>query len=160
MAEAERFSRVGEGGLTREEQEAIIEAWGGWLDELEDWDWFGTLTFDDKKCLTETFTKVGAGFANRAWNWWVVVLCQMEGSPLFNLRWARFTQIQKWRGVPHFHFLAAGCKSWARSGAWSLWFKKYGIARILPYDREKGGRYYVARYVLRDHTDFDLKVGR
>jgi len=33
------------------------------------------------------------------------------------------------------------------------WFAKEGIARILPYDRQLGARFYLCKYVTKDLGD-------
>jgi hypothetical protein len=39
------------------------------------------------------------------------------------------------------------------------WFKQYGIARILPYDRSRGAGFYLCKYVTKDLGDIQFSEG-
>ena len=137
--------------------EDLKQAWGGWLTELGDqvggWDWWATMTFRDRPAadIARGWTKVGVNYANRAWRGFMLELraCRGIGEPT----WVRGMEYQKWRGVPHFHALIGGVGHLRRDAAWGWWFKRYGINRILPYDRELGAGFYLCKYVVKELGD-------
>lgn len=107
--------------------------------------------------LTEStgtnWTKPGIGYANKAWDKFREV---SNGSVHKDRRqWVRVLEHQKDRGVPHVHALITAqeegllnplgpleMKEWA--------FKRYGIARVLPYDPALGAAGYIGKYLLKD----------
>lgn len=112
------------------------------------------------------WTKPGVGHANKAWRDF------LEASKVFvqkdRRQWVRVLEYQKSRGVPHVHALITGpvdglltapgpleMKEWA--------FKRYGIARILPYDPNLGAAGYLGKYLLKEEGNaqgmLDLDFG-
>ena len=99
------------------------------------------------------WTKPGIGYAKKAWAEFREV---SKGYVHKDRRkWVRVLENQKGRGVPHVHALitpqAEGLlnppgpvemKEWA--------FKRYGIARVLPYDPNLGAAGYIGKYLLKD----------
>lgn len=140
--------------------EDLKQAWGGWLTELGDqvggWDWWATMTFRDRPAadIARGWTKVGVNYANRAWRGFMNELraCRGIGEPT----WVRGMEYQSWRGVPHYHALLGGVKDLRRDDAWQWWFKRYGINRILPYDRELGAGFYLCKYVVKELGDIQF----
>jgi len=137
--------------------EDLKQAWGGWLTELGDrvggWDWWATMTFRDRPAadIARGWTKIGVNYADRAWKAFMQELraCRGIGEPT----WVRGMEYQTWRGVPHYHALIGGVGHLRRDAAWGWWFKKYGINRILPYDRELGAGFYLCKYVVKELGD-------
>jgi len=132
----------------------LKQAWGDWLSGLDKWDWYATLTFRDPtpQEMARGYTKRGWGYAKAAWS-------KFERSwpnPLGGQRWVRMFEIQKARGVPHIHALVSGVGDLRRDEAWGWWFEKYGMARILPYDRSLGAGYYLCKYVTKELGDIQF----
>ena len=101
-------------------------------------DWFGSISLNDRlarnpdravKELTAYFSEMeqeaGCPIA--------VILAEARGSLERRL---------------HYHFLASGVDHLSRKRWWRLAFERFGNTRILPYDDEKGGVYYVAENAL------------
>lgn len=139
----------------------IKQAWGEWLTEIGDanggWDWWATLTFRDPPPETPGWTKIGWQYAMRARDRFVREVGLNKG--LHDLSWVFGTEIQPWRGVPHFHGLLAGVSELRRDDAWAWWFKEYGLARILPYDRSLGAGFYLCKYVTKELSDIRFSPG-
>jgi hypothetical protein len=81
--------------------------------------------------------------------------CRGLGEPT----WVRGMEYQHWRGVPHFHALLSGVKDLRRDEAWQWWFKRFGMARILPYDRQLGAGFYLCKYVVKELGDIQFSDG-
>ncbi|MBA7711983.1 hypothetical protein ES703_120951 [subsurface metagenome] len=150
----------------------LRDAWGNWLTELGDgaggWDWWVSLTFRDQHDgMTGHWNKAGWAFTGSAWCWWLRVLEQMrfatmpidEITTMKPISWVRCRETQKGRGVDHFHALLAHCGDIRRSDAWRWWFNKYGIARIVPYDRNLGAGHYLCKYVTKELGDIQFSEG-
>jgi len=61
--------------------------------------------------------------------------------------------------VPHFHALITGVAGLRRDEAWAWWFERYGLARILPYDRNLGAGFYLCKYVVKELGDIQFSQG-
>ncbi|MBA7554854.1 hypothetical protein ES705_47490 [subsurface metagenome] len=141
----------------------LKQVWGNWLTELGDqvggWDWWATLTFRDRTDaqIKRGWTRVGVKHANMAWSAFMNELraCRGLGEPT----WVRGMEYQHWRGVPHFHALLSGVKNLRRDEAWQWWFKRFGLARILPYDRQLGAGFYLCKYVVKELGDIQFSDG-
>lgn len=129
----------------------LRQAWGAWLSDLADWDWYLTLTFRSPSPEEQArgYTQRGWKYAEKAWEAFIMAL----PAPLGIKHWVRMFEFTKWRGVPHIHALISGAKDLRRDEAWAWWFKRYGINRILPYDRSLGAGYYLCKYVTKELTD-------
>ena len=133
------------------ERDQLRQAWGEWLGELARWDWFLTLTFRDPESAPgRHWTRVGYAYVNRACEWTLAQWQPTVGA----LDWVRCFETQRDRQVLHIHALLTGSEStfrW-RTFAQAYW-QKYGMSRILPYDRELGATYYLTKYVTKDLGD-------
>lgn len=136
------------------------KVWGDFVDDVGrrkgGWDWFATLTFRDRSEaeVARGWTKVGMGYSKRACDAFLRNVGDSRG--LHGHYWFRAREFQKDRGVPHFHLLVGGVKDLRRDEAWEWWFKRYGFARILPYEAEKGARFYLCKYVTKELGDFEF----
>jgi hypothetical protein len=139
----------------RTSQAEIKKAWGVWLDNLAEWVWWVTLTFRDpsEKDQRRGWTKIGTDYAKRAWNSFIKAL---EGSTEEKVGWCCGTEYQRWRGVPHYHALINGVGGLRRLDWMDWWYNRYGIARILPYDKTKGAGRYISKYVVKELGDIDF----
>lgn len=139
----------------------LKQAWGAWLTELGDriggWDWWATLTFRDR-----TPAEVARGWTKPGWKYtqgaWDALVREIEGQKgMFGTTWwVRGREYQHWRGVPHFHALIGGVGDLRRDQVWAWWFERYGIARILPYDRQLGAGFYLCKYVTKELGDIQF----
>lgn len=129
----------------------LKQAWGSWISGLADWDWFATLTFrpPSKEEQAKGYTQRGWKYAERAYDAFLGGL----PAPLGVEHWVRCFEFEHWRGVPHIHALISGVDGLRRDDAWAWWFKRYGQARILPYDRERGAGFYLCKYVTKELGD-------
>jgi hypothetical protein len=130
----------------------LKQAWGEWLGELCDWDWFVTMTLKNPKGIP-TWDKPGFASAKRAWG----EFTKKSRPALGELKWVRMFEIQPWRGVPHVHALVGNTDPSVRrmdlvDWAWERW----GIARVLEYDHELGARFYLTKYVTKQIADIEF----
>jgi len=140
---------------------SLKEVWGTWLTELGDsvggWDWWATLTFREPPEDRPGWNKIGWGYSGRAWDRFIKELGLTKG--LSDINWVRGREYQRWRGVPHFHALIGGVKDIRRMDFVDWWFDRYGIARILPYDRNLGAGFYLCKYVVKELGDIQFSGG-
>jgi len=135
----------------------LKQAWGDFVDQVGNrkgnWDWFATLTFRDRSEEEQArgWTKAGWNYTERACNRFLTALGDLKG--LHDLWWFKAREYQAWRGVPHYHLLIGGVGELRRDEMWSWWFHRYGFARILPYDRQLGARFYLCKYVTKELGD-------
>jgi hypothetical protein len=162
--------------------EVVSREFGHWLDGMAEWQWFATLTFRDpgskpeprsydiqsiskhgnltilppagrpieKAKRHDKWTRVGWDFAHKALN----SLNSALISPLDyqNPIWVACMELQK-RGVPHWHALIGNIGR-ERPLTWvDWWYEHYGIARILPYEKRLGARYYLGKYLAKQMAD-------
>jgi hypothetical protein len=143
-------------------RQGLKQAWGEFLTELGDrrggWDWWVTLTFRDPPTDRVGWTKIGWGYSGRAWDAFLRELALRKG--MFGTTWwVRGREYQHWRGVPHFHGLIGGVGDLRRLDMMDWWFERYGIARILPYDRSLGAGFYLCKYVTKELGDIQFSEG-
>jgi hypothetical protein len=148
-------------GVYKSFQHQINDAWGDFLQELGDehggWDWFVTLTFRDpdeqKRKTAPTWTKPGWHYAQSALNQFNKAIGKGK-PPSQKPFWVAMMEIQKWRGCPHWHMLVGGCGDLRRMDFVDWFWEHYGIARILPYDKNLGARFYLGKYLTKQISDF------
>ena len=135
-------------------------SWGNFIDDVGSrkggWDWYATLTFRDPSLEEQMrgWSKVGMGYSKRASDAFVRLLGDMKG--LGTHHWFRAREYQRDRGVPHYHMLIGGVEDLRRDKAWGWWYQNFGFARILPYEAEKGARFYLCKYVTKELGDFEF----
>ena len=139
---------------------SITDAFGDWIGGMADWDWFATMTFRDPspEDQRQGWTRIGTGYAQTALRRWSTELqgaCFGREQP----RWVACMEFQKDRGVPHWHALVANAGIERRMGWVDWWYGRYGIARILPYDKRLGARYYLSKYVTKAMADIQFSSG-
>ena len=104
------------------------------------------------------------------WDWWATFTFRYECSPhsakksfirFFNPARVDYFYASEWckghYGV-HIHALMGNTYGMRRLTAMDNWFKRYGIARIFPYDTTKGARYYVCKYIVKRVADWDMRI--
>jgi len=129
----------------------LKEAWGTWLDSLAPWEWFITITFRDPSDVSGAWTRPGWSYAKRAWR----EFAAFARPPIGQLSYVRCFEVQSGRMVPHIHALV-GASNESRWAAWSDWlWTRYGMCRILPFNRNLGAQYYVTKYVSKALSDIE-----
>lgn len=118
------------------------EAWGTWLSELWDWEWFVTLTFRNPS--------MGRGAANKIWRTWVREMEKSSGkAPGF----FRVSERTPYRYAPHYHALMLNVDGLRRLKWLDRWVELAGWARVLPYYPTNGAAYYVSKYIAKDISE-------
>jgi hypothetical protein len=136
---------------TREE---ICQEFGKWIDGMADWEWYATFTFrNPENPLYPGWTQVGWKSASRALKTWHNALCM--DMDYINPIWVGCMELQR-RGVPHWHLLVSNTQEQRRMSWVDWWYEHYGIARILPYDRELGARYYLGKYLTKEIANIEF----
>ena len=143
----------------------LCQTFGDWLSALAPWQWFATFTFrDPKNPQLPGWTQVGWKAAHNALENWAAALdfhltcdnLQAGGNQDVCARWVGVMEFQKWRGVPHWHLLVADAGEQRRMDWVDWWFDRYGIARVLPYMKELGARYYLGKYLTKEVADIQF----
>lgn len=147
-----RQLRLEKGVMNKAEYDEIKQAWGTWLSDLSEWDWFVTLTFRDPEGQGE-WTKPGWATAKKAWR----EFTEAAQPALGELEWVRMFEMQKWRGVPHIHALVGKCDETVRRMELVDWaYERFGITRVEKYDSNKGASFYLCKYVTKSLADIDF----
>lgn len=153
------------GWLTKRE---VQDSWGDWLSKSWRWDWWVTLTFDQRKLEqgSSTHTAVGWSQSDRFWREWLrdsVGDSESSDGLVPSVYWLRGREPNPYRYGTHFHALVGGVPTdTSRRLAWEAWFKRHGMARVEPYDPTKGAGFYVSKYVTKTLGDltFSPNAGR
>jgi len=132
--------------------DTLFEAWVKFITRFLPYYWFVTLTFKDD-IPNSTANRIVARYMRN-------INEDLYGRRFRNkglgLPYILARERQK-RGTPHFHLLVGGdCWKLLRKKYKQLWegwngetFTRYGMARIEKYNRKKGARMYVAKYVMK-----------
>jgi len=138
--------------------QATKRAWGDFLSDLGPWDWWATLTFRDRtdEQIRNGWTKVGSGYSASAWKAFIKAL---NKSLFHKVAFVNAREYQKWRGVPHYHALIRGVGDARRLDWMDWWWERYGMARIKPYDAEKGAGWYISKYVAKELGEINFSQG-
>lgn len=132
----------------------ISQAWGNWVDGMADWEWYATLTFrDPADPRFPDWSQVGwksAHNALRTFN--SALVMELDWT---NPLWVAVGETQA-RGTPHWHALVANVADQRRMSWVDWWYDHYGIARIMPYDRELGARYYLGKYLTKQLANVEF----
>jgi hypothetical protein len=65
------------------------------------------------------------------------------------IRWMIAEEFGRLGGRYHCHGLVAGVKHLQREPWWKIAFERFGRTKILPFDPEKGGAFYAAKYAAK-----------
>lgn len=132
----------------------VSQAFGDWIDGMAPWDWYATLTFrDPEDHRFPGWTKIGWRSAHNA-------LQKLNNALVMELKyinpaWVAVMELQQ-RGVPHWHMLVGLVPAQRRMSWVDWWYRNYGIARILPYMKELGARYYLGKYLTKEIADIQF----
>jgi len=136
---------------------AVSQAWGDWVDSMTDWEWFMTGTFRDPTDKRfPNWTRIGWESARRGLLTWHNALTM--NLDYTNPLWVACGEAQA-RGTPHWHMLVANVEGERRMDWVDWWFEHYGIARVVPYDRELGARFYLGKYVSKSMAQIEFSPG-
>jgi hypothetical protein len=121
----------------------LAEAWGQFLSEF-DWDWFVTLTFRDE---IKSFS------AHRYFERFARDIEKQAAQPIF---WFRADEEGSRLGRFHIHALFGNVAHLRRLYWMDVWSERAGYARILEFQKMKGGAYYCAKYVTKELSDWEM----
>jgi len=137
----------------RAQRGIVREAWGDWLSKLRPWSHFATFTFA---------RRVGWWGANRRWDDYQACLFSAPDGQAVAESYALFGEMQRRRGVPHFHTLLQlatvhHIRGTDAVSGWlsGVWGRDNGFARIVPIKSE-GAAYYVSKYASKNDYQFRL----
>ncbi|MBA7687573.1 hypothetical protein ES703_96037 [subsurface metagenome] len=118
------------------------------------WEWYATFSFRDPvDPRFPNWTKVGWKSAHNALNCFnAALIMQLD---YINPLWVAVMELQR-RGVPHWHALVANVGDQRRMSWVDWWYDHYGIARILPYQADRGARYYLGKYLMKAQADIQF----
>lgn len=124
----------------------LNEAWGDWLATYP-WQAWCTLTFREER--THASATRGFGSFTR----WL-----RKDSP--GLGWFCAHEVGSF-GRLHLHALLGGMEPYtSRKALWKRWHDRFGRAQILPYDPGRGAAYYVAKYVTKELSHYEIEAPR
>ena len=113
---------------------------GEWLGQFE-WTLYGTFSFR-RYIRTDSALKTVKRF-----------ITSLDPNARFVLAVRHYQDADK----PHIHSLINGLKDFDCFCLMNLWYgKKYGIARISPYDKNGGASYYLAKNAQGDWGELDV----
>ena len=140
---------------------ALRDAWAEWLDLLDKklgWDWYVTLTFANDRKAPEAADKAYRLFIHKLNRAVYGVRYTRRGEGVW---WVRATEHHRYRDVIHYHALIGGVFNVRRLTWMDVWSNEMGEgwARIQPYDRRRGARYYLAKYIAKG-GEIDLYIPR
>lgn len=135
--------------VNREAQEAkrhhqAQQDLGNFIDDLDYWDWIGTITFRRAVASERAFRLV------KDWS------SRVEKAAGGRITSAMAVSRGEFGGRVHIHFLLAGVdnldmKEWETNA-----IRLFGDCKIEDYDPEKGGCHYFAKNALAEHGDYRL----
>lgn len=135
------------------------------------------LDYSVKKYICQELGKWLNGFE---WTWYATLTFRFEVKDPINakkyfIKWIRlikndivddicyFVAVERFRGNfgTHLHSLIwVGHQEDGKNRLilpyWSIWFEKYGRAKIELYDKNKGAGYYLSKYVTKEICDYDV----
>ncbi len=123
------------------------EAYGNWLGEYR-WDCWATLTFG--------MYNPSPVSALRSFDRW------LSNSALWlsycDVFYFVATEEGRTNSRNHLHALIGSCsgKTANRNGLWFEWFRRHGRARILPYAKDRGASFYIAKYVSKEFGEWEV----
>jgi len=125
----------------------LTEPWGTWLGS-KGWDWYATMTFG---------VWIHPDQAAQRYDEWARQLYAEVGQPMEH---ARALEWQK-RGVVHFHALIWNVRRSTTRKAWEAKWEEIGEGwcAVYPYDRARGARFYLGKYVSKGGEVDLLKYG-
>lgn len=125
--------------LSITQKQNLSSAFGDWLNKYS-WDWWATFTFKKDK------SPYGAKKA------FLRFVKDIKKDVYFFL----VIEWHKWRGSVHCHSLIGNVSGIRRLTIMDKWYDIYGIARILPYNKNLGARYYLSKYLIKEMADWDF----
>lgn len=105
------------------------------------------------------------------WEWWSTFTFRFDCSSysaknIFQKTWDKtgldyFMAIEwhKWRKSVHIHALMGNTLGIRRLTQMDEWYKRYGIARIMPYNAKLGAKHYITKYIVKELADWDIRIG-
>lgn len=125
---------------------AAAQAYSGWLDELGNWHYWGTLTTADEYSAPSLRRAIGKHLQrvkpNRAF--WGI-----ETGKLYGRRHAHI--LYEFADFDESGFYVPPARS-----VWQDWFGRHGRAHIDAFDPDRGAIHYVTKYVAKELSDYDL----
>jgi hypothetical protein len=123
----------------RNRQRVLLpEAYGEFISTLADWHWFVTITFRD--ILPRDFAIA------RIEEWLADIQAKVGGK---HIGWLLAEEFGRIGGRYHCHLLVTGVSKEIRKFWWGEAFRRFGRSEIRPFDRQKYGAYYVAKYTAK-----------
>lgn len=133
---------------------------GDWLSKFN-WDWWATFTFrygcspySAKRAFKRFFMPSAAYLCPGQ----KVLKPDKPDAPDIDYFYA-----SEWHGDHHgvhIHALMGNCYGIRRLTTIDNWHKRYGRARVFAYDKRKGARYYLCKYILKSVADWDISIGK
>ena len=129
----------------------LLEGWAALAEQMDrmfGWQWYTTHTFRDQPHPES---------ANKTFRKWLHMLNRKAFSVKYHKRgqgvvWLRGKEPHKLRETFHYHALIGGFNP-MKVGSQFEWMDKWnklaGFARIFPYERQKGARFYISKYVSK-----------
>lgn len=149
----------------------VINALGAWLSELHErypWDWFATLTFAHERFTRGRTVSRGDVTPHGAAYWFRRYLDEAGASGAAMPYAFRADEYGPVHGRYHLHALVGNvghlriyCDTLLPKGEWGkgcCWVHRWpcGIARIYPYDPQRGATYYLSKYVVKRLANWDF----
>lgn len=112
-------------------------AFGSFIASLALWDWFVTLTFRNALVPDAGISQIGQ---------WLCAVERMAGRPIAYMLAEEFG---RHGGRWHCHLLVTGVSHLRRDFWWREAYRRFGRARIEPFNPARGAAFYTAKYAAK-----------
>jgi hypothetical protein len=118
--------------------------WGEFIADLAEWSWFVTITF--KNAAYNGAAPARDLALSRISGWLVDIQAAAGGC---QIGWVLAEEFGRLGGRWHCHLLISGVSQLHRRFWWREAFRRFGISRIEPFNRERGAAFYTAKYAAK-----------
>lgn len=122
----------------------LPKEWGEFIAGLAPWSWFVTITFRNTAYGGAAPTRDSA--LRRIYGWLADVQAAAGG---VRIGWILAEEFGRTGGRWHCHLLICGVGHVQRRFWWSEAYRRFGIARIEPFDHTQGAAFYAAKYAAK-----------
>src|SRR5581483_1640804 len=122
----------------------LPKEWGEFIAGLAPWSWFVTITFKNTAYRGDAPARDSC--LRRISEWLADIQAAVGG---LRIGWILAEEFGRAGGRWHCHLLICGVSHLQRRFWWSEAYRRFGIARIEPFDHTRGAAFYAAKYAAK-----------